>query len=168
MLLSCRQRITRSQTRYMSRPSIQCIFSAYHFHVTSCRTDSGKFCTAALLVMKIKLKNFGQYSHICFENYLLNWIERGSTFLNDWTYQKNICTNIAWNKALHVINYFLQNVVPVSSVSKLPNQIYFLKLYHTHIFFFIVRCYLLKDDQFSFCFEYDYFLHKLVLHVIDL
>ena len=50
------------QTRYMNRPSIQCIFSAngtgeswpsYHFCVTSCRTDSDKFCTA-------KIKQCGQ------------------------------------------------------------------------------------------------------------
>ena len=69
------------------RPHIQCIFSTHnweisrlsivesflnHFCVTSYRVDLGKFCIAALLVMKIKIKKYEQYFHICFENYLLN------------------------------------------------------------------------------------------------
>ena len=54
----------RPQTRYTNRHCIQCISLAtilrspwpyYHFYVTSCHTDSGRFCTAALLVVKIKI-----------------------------------------------------------------------------------------------------------------
>ena len=39
----------------------------FHFRVTSCRIDSGNFCTAALLVIKIKIKRYVQYCNIYFE-----------------------------------------------------------------------------------------------------
>ena len=73
------------QTRYINRPRMPMYLSAndqgvsrppYHFRVTSCCTDSGKYCTAALLVMRINIKRYRQYCHICFENYLLNWTWR--------------------------------------------------------------------------------------------
>lgn len=74
-----------TQTRYRNRLGKQCIFLAVsehniYFCVTNCRTDSGKYCTAGLLSMKIKFLKHGRYCHVCFENYFC--IEHGSTFVH--------------------------------------------------------------------------------------
>lgn len=51
-------------------------WSSYHFHVTSCRINLSKYSITAiaLLLIKIKIKKYGQCYRFCIQNYSLNWI----------------------------------------------------------------------------------------------
>ena len=65
---------TSIQTRYMNGPSIQ--FFKYFFgpRLVGLRISLSFLChILSYRLMKIKIKKYGQYRHMCFENYLLNW-----------------------------------------------------------------------------------------------
>ena len=53
-------------------PLLRVTWPYCHFHIKFCRIDLGKYYTTALLVIKIKIKKYGQCFHI--KNGLLNCI----------------------------------------------------------------------------------------------
>ena len=94
----------------MNRLCIQCtyFFVSWFGVLTIFVSYRFRFCTAALLVMRIKIKKYGQYCHICFERL---FIELNVVVLDQW---KNVTIQSSdWNERF-IIYLFIYIYLKVS------------------------------------------------------